>query len=325
MPFLFSSVTEGHHISLHADTRSFDLFSFTSELPILLAAIFVLILLLLFSILHVFHRQVSMPVKVLAEANRLVESGSRGYQIPQRAGSLEFSALYDHFNSMSEELQRQFNLALEEQQALHQARIKALQSQINPHFLNNTLEIINWEARIAGNDQVTAMIEALSTMLNTSLNRDDSPLISFDDELHYTEAYLYIIKQRMGDRLQVEYDIDPSLYGTTIPRMILQPLVENAVEHDLTRSSGGRLSIRARRQDDMILLQAEHNGHILPADRDKLDRLLQPETSESGDRVHIGVRNVSQRLRLLYGDAAALQIDEVSDGTIRAEIRLPAV
>lgn len=169
------------------------------------------------------------------------------------------------------------------------------------------------------------MIEALATMLNTSLNRDDSPLISFDDELHYTEAYLYIIKQRMGDRLQVEYDIDPTLHGTTIPRMILQPLVENAVEHDLTRSSGGRLSIRAMRQDGKICLRAEHNGHILPADREKLDRLLQPETSESGDRVHIGVRNVSQRLRLLYGDSASLRIDEVSDGTIRAEIRLPVV
>lgn len=139
MPFVFSHVTEGHHISLHAATRSFDLFSFTTELPILLAAISALVLLLLFSILHVFHRQVTRPVMTLVEANRLVESGSRGYQIQHQAGSLEFSALYDHFNSMSGELQRQFNLALEEQQALHQARIKALQSQINPHFLNNTL------------------------------------------------------------------------------------------------------------------------------------------------------------------------------------------
>lgn len=325
MPFLFSRTVDGHQITLHANTRSFDLFSATTELPILLAAISVLILLLLFSILHVFSKQVSRPVKTLAEANRLVESGSRGYQITQRAGSLEFDALYNQFNSMSGELQKQFNLALEEQQALHQARIKALQSQINPHFLNNTLEIINWEARIAGNEQITAMIEALATMLNTSLNRDDNPLISFDDELHYTEAYLYIIKQRMGERLQVEYEIDPTLHGTTIPRMILQPLVENAVEHDLSRSAGGKLSIIASRKEGKICLQVEHNGHILPADREKLDRLLLPETSESGDRVHIGVRNVNQRLRLLYGDAAHLHIDEISDGIVRAEILLPVV
>lgn len=201
---------------------------------------------------------------------------------------------------------------------MHQAKIKALQSQINPHFLNNTLEIINWEARIAGNEQITAMIEALGTMLRTSLNRDDNPLISFDDELHYTEAYLFIIKQRMGDRLQVEYDIDTALHGISIPRMILQPIVENAVEHDLNRTSSGRISIRAMRCEGDICLQVEHNGHILPEDREKLDRLLMPEAVETGDRVHIGVRNVNQRLHLLYGESAYLHIDEVSEGIIRA-------
>lgn len=324
-PFVFFREIEGHRISLHAAARDFDLVSATAELPILLIVISAMLLFLFYSILQVFRREVSRPVKTLVEANRRVESGDRGYQITQHAESREFAALYDHFNSMSGELHRQFNLALEEQQALHQARIKALQTQINPHFLNNTLEIINWESRIAGNDQITAMIEALATMLNTSLNRDDNPLISFEDELHYTEAYLYIIKQRMGDRLQVEYDIDSSLNAMTVPRMILQPLVENAIEHDLNRSFGGRLSIRAARREKEIRLRIEHNGHILPQDREKLNRLLQPEGCEALDRVHIGVRNVNQRIHLLYGEAADLRIDEISDGIICAEIRLPIV
>ena len=322
-PFSFSRTVDQHVITLFAVPRSFDLFNDLDELPVLLGIVSVLVLFLLFSILYMFEKQVSRPVHTLVEANRLVENGERGYQITKRARSQEFDSLYSHFNSMSGELQKQFQLVLEEQQALHQARIKALHSQINPHFLNNTLEIINWESRIAGNDQITKMIEALSTMLNTSLNRDDNPQIVFDDEMHYTEAYVYIITQRMGDKLHVEYDIDPSLQGISVPRMILQPLVENAVEHDLNRSSGGKMLICAKRMEGTLLLYVEHNGHILPEDREKLDRLLQPDTTEAGDRVHIGVRNVNQRLRLLYGSAASLTINEIDDGTVRAEIRLP--
>ena len=81
--------------------------------------------------------------------------------------------------------------------------------------------------------------------------------------------------------------------------------------------------ICAKRMEGTLLLYVEHNGHILPEDREKLDRLLQPDTTEAGDRVHIGVRNVNQRLRLLYGSAASLTINEIDDGTVRAEIRLP--
>lgn len=322
-PFMFSSEVDGHRVTLHAHLRESGLFSDAAEMPVLLGIAAVLVVFLLFSVFRFFSTQVARPVRTLVEANRIVENGNWGYRIEEAASNREFDALYRHFNSMSEELQKQFSLAMEEQQALHQVKIKALQSQINPHFLNNTLEVINWESRIAGNERVTAMIEALATMLNTSLNRDDDPRISFDDELHYTEAYLYIIKQRMGDRLEVEYDIDPSLSGKTIPRMILQPLVENAIEHDLSRSSGGRLCIRAKQDEGLIRLSVEHNGHMLPEDRERLERLLQPDAAESADRVHIGIRNVAQRLRLMYGTRASLSVEEVSDGLICAGITLP--
>ena len=87
--------------------------------------------------------------------------------------------------------------------AAQRAQIKALQSQINPHFLNNTLEIINWEARIEGNDRVSAMIEALSTMLNAALDRDGRTQIPLKEELGYVEAYLYIIRERLGEGFHV--------------------------------------------------------------------------------------------------------------------------
>ena len=85
----------------------------------------------------------------------------------------------------------------------------ALQSQINPHFLNNTLEIINWEARMEGNDRVSSMIEALSTMLEATMDRKKQQMIPLSEEISYVEAYCYIIRQRFGEKFQFEKQIDP--------------------------------------------------------------------------------------------------------------------
>ncbi len=140
---------------------------------------------------------------------------------------------------MSSELKNQFERSYLEQQALQQARVKALQSQINPHFLNNTLEVINWEARLSGDERVSAMIEALSVMLNAALDRDGRSMIPLREELSYVDAYLYIIRERLGDRLVIEREIDETMLDEMVPRLIFQPLVENAVEHDLTARHGG--------------------------------------------------------------------------------------
>ena len=121
--------------------------------------------------------------------------------------------------------------------------MKALQSQINPHFLNNTLEIINWEARMAGDDRVSAMIEALSTMMGAVLDRDGRNQIPLKEELSYVDAYLFIINERLGGGLQVEREIEEEAAKIPVPRLILQPIVENAVEHDITPNRGGKLTL----------------------------------------------------------------------------------
>ena len=115
-----------------------------------------------------------------------------------------------NFNTMSLKLKDQFEKIYVEEIALRDANIHALQSQINPHFLNNTLEIINWEARMDGNEQVSKMIEALSTMLGATLNREKRDQISLKEELEYVDAYLYIIECRFRDRFEctrtIEYE-----------------------------------------------------------------------------------------------------------------------
>lgn len=196
---------------------------------------------------------VSLPVAA-------AESGAHGYLIAARAPNTEFRQLYSHFNAMSSELKSQFERLYLEQQALQQAKIRALQSQINPHFLNNTLEIINWEARLADNERVCSMIEALSTMLDAAIGRDGRAQIPLSEELQYVGAYLHITKERLGDRLTVRREIDDAMLPVLIPRLMLQPIVENAVEHDLSRR-GGELCLRAFAQaDGSYTFEVEHDG-----------------------------------------------------------------
>ena len=171
-----------------------------------------------------FYRFVTEPLARLVDAARHVKSGERGYAISPLPQSQEFRSLAEHFNSMSAELKTQFEQSYEEQLALQDARVKALQSQISPHFLNNTLEIINWESRMANNEKACRMIEALSTMLDAAMARGGSSYVSVTEELRYVDAYLYILSERYGERLRVDKQIDESLLDYYVPRLILQPI-----------------------------------------------------------------------------------------------------
>ena len=121
----------------------------------------------------------------------------------------------------------------------------ALQNQINPHFLNNTLEIINWEARLADDVKVCQMLEALSTMLSAAMDRKHRPLIHLSEEMMYVDAYLFIIRERLGKRLTVEKEISPETLDCYVPRLVLQPLLENAVEHGINPVQKGTIIVRA--------------------------------------------------------------------------------
>ena len=153
---------DGHKITLSAFPEAYDLWQDTPWLRWAVVGVALMVLPLLLVMIALFHRHVSFPMETLAEANGQIQAGQRGYQIEKTAPNAEFERLYANFNVMSTELKNQFERSYQEQRAAQKAQIKALQSQINPHFLNNTLEIISWEARLADNERVCAMIEALS-------------------------------------------------------------------------------------------------------------------------------------------------------------------
>ncbi|MBQ9662725.1 MAG: histidine kinase [Oscillospiraceae bacterium] len=320
----FDGKLEGHRLRMYVSIAPYNILNDMPELRIAVAAVILLVLPLLLLMILLFRRQVTRPVETLLSATDRLQGGERGYQIGEQAESREFERIFRHFNAMSEELKNQFERSWLEQQALQQARVKALQSQINPHFLNNTLEIINWEARLAGDDRVSAMIEALSVMLDAALGRDGRGEIPLREEMGYVDAYLYIIRERLGEKLTITREIDDALMETMVPRLILQPLVENAVDHDLAPNGGGQLSLRVSQADGNIVLESEHDGVMseedLAAIREMLASAVIDTETVSGQ---VGLRNVRQRLQLLYGEQGSITVEQSAPGRILARVCLP--
>lgn len=320
----FEGETSGHSFRLTASLPAFNVWRDVPQIRTAAGLVALLVLPMLLVAIYLFRRHVTKPVEILVEANNRLESGERGYTIDTEADSQEFARLYAHFNTMSTELQNQFERSYQEQQALQQARMKALQSQINPHFLNNTLEIINWEARLADDERVSAMIEALSTTMDGALGRDGRSQIPLREELSYVDAYLYIIHERLGERLRIEKEIDEDMLDAIVPRLILQPLAENAVEHDLTPRRGGSLCLRARREGERTVLEVEHDGSMSAEDRASVEAMLAASPDDAEISGQVGLRNVRQRLKLLYGDEGELSLTQPAEDRILARVSFPA-
>lgn len=256
-----------------------------------------------------FHLRVTRPVQKMVKAFDVVRGGDYGVQIENRSNSEEFYHMEESFNHMSSQLKEQFEKIYKEEIALRDARIMALQSQINPHFLNNTLEIINWEARLNENYRVSQMIEALSTMLEATMNRKSQPFNTVSEEMVFVDAYLYIISQRYGEKFQCRKEIDESLLNCIIPRLIVQPIVENAVEHGMDRRNGEVIIRIYKKENGLLCIEIEDNGTLSEKDKARIDKLLTEEIDPLNEKhVSLGIRNVDRRLKIHYGANCGLFI-----------------
>lgn len=326
---VYAVYVDGHILRCSSTIKGQDVWGSTPMLRWSTLFIALMVIPLIIAVLWLFYKNLSHPVEVLIDANSRVQRGERGFSITEKAPNSEFAQLYSHFNTMSAELQSQFQRLYEEQQALQQAKIKALQSQINPHFLNNTLEIINWEARLADNARVCSMIEALSIMLDAAIARDGRSQVSLAEEIKYVDAYLYITQERLGERLIVTREMDSGMMHYAVPLLMLQPILENAVEHDLS-INGGELCLRSYTEEDdrnvKLVFEVEHDGEVSTEGWKNIRRSLEaatPEPSKKGGSV--GLRNVANRLKLLYGDHYSFTVSEVNPGRIMTRIVLPAI
>lgn len=257
-----------------------------------------------------FYSKVSGPIESLVRISRKIEEGELGATVNEIVGSREMNYLSRRFNAMSTKLKYQFDHIFKEEIALRDARIMALESQINPHFLGNTLEVINWEARIEGNVKVCQMLEALSTLLEAAANRKRVTKIHLSEELMYVNAYLVIIAERLGKRLTVVRDIDESLLDVYVPRLILQPLLENAVEHGVANKPYGQIDIRIyKKESDFMIMEVENNAPLTAEEQEKIEQLLADVPPEGGmPSTSLGIRNVHQRIRIMYGEECGLTV-----------------
>ena len=193
---------------------------------------------------------------------------------------------------------------------LADARLYALQAQLQPHFLFNTMHAISAWVR-EDPDAAEEMLAELADLLRAVLETDDQPEVSLDHELALAERYLTIQRFRFGERLEVELDVDPSLRDALVPTLVLQPLVENAIRHGIADRVGkAELAIRARRRDDLLEILVIDDGP--GADMATRD----PEAWGTG------LNNTAERLRQLYGSTGELRLTNLSPG-LEARITLP--
>lgn len=295
------------------------------EVVVIMLALFVP---LLAYVTHFLKKQIQEPVKQLTVAYWKMEEGDIGTQVEgQSMPNAEFNYLMDAFNSMSTQVKELFDYIYDEKLARKDAQILALQAQINPHFLNNTLEMMNWQARMSGDAVVSKMIEALGTVLDYRMNRASVREIYLADELRCTDAYFYIMSMRFGQRLQVERDIDEELLYINVPPLILQPLVENAIVHGVESAMSGSIGVHVYHDETQVYLKVTNTGKKL--DKGNLDRIQAilsgnkdkiPEGS--GKHISIGIRNVNERIKLVYGDEYGLSITQENNITV-STIRIP--
>ncbi len=272
---------------------------------------------------------ITKPMGIMVDAAKSLEQGAIGMQL--EGGSMpntEFEVLKASFNQMSSEIKYLFDYAYSEKLARKDAKIIALQSQINPHFLNNTLEMMNWQARMAGDVTVSKMIEALGTLLNYSMDRSNKKMINLAEELRCVDAYCYIISMRFGKRLKIEKEVDQSLLQLEVPQLILQPLIENAVVHGVEKVKSGTIWIKVFQKEERVYLQIINTGkEMSEEDRERVRGILDGRPEQGDERVgghrSLGIRNVNERIKLIYGEEYGLTIEPITMEETASTITIP--
>ena len=276
------------------------------------------------------------PVNLLMKRMHQVEKGDIGVTIENKRED-EFGYMNMTFNRMSLQIKNLIDTVYKNQIATKDAEIKALQAQINPHFLYNTLDSINWKAKMNGIEEISEMVSALSSIIEANLNRSNEKYITLDKEVEYINNYYLLLKKRFGKKINMETEIEEDTLACMIPKLIVQPIVENAVYHGIEMKVGnGTIRLKTRRNGDRLYIDVIDDGAGIDEDTlCALNKSLE-ETAYEADAAgeaavdlpvssSIGIINVHKRIRLLYGDGYGLNItSRASEGT-RVSICLPAI
>ena len=291
-----------------------------------IAAVIVAVTVVLFGLFYLFSsyflKNIIDPIHNTVEGMRLVEEGRLDVHVVP-VGQAELRVMIHSFNRMTRRLKQLMQENEEEQQKKHEAEIRALQSQINPHFLVNSLNSIRFIAQVSRYEAIARMAEALIKILSCSF-RSNVGFYTLDEELEVLDGFIYLMKIRYSDGFEIEYEIGEGCGSCMVPRLILQPIVENSIVHGFSGQEEelGKITVKARLEDQYLYITVRDNGKGMT--EEEIRRLLSNETAENEDYVSIGVTNVNTRLVLNYGDECTLQIRSEVGRYTETVLRIPA-
>lgn len=283
--------------------------------------LFLLFITLLVGLLTMF----TVPLKKVAKAMLKVQQGDMSQRVRVRSRD-EVGLVANTFNSMIEKIELLLLQNQQQQEILRTTELRALQAQINPHFLYNTLDSINWLAKSDGNLRISHMVEALSVFFKISLNHGREKL-SVEEELQQVGSYLEIQKIRYQDKFDYFLHIDREIYRYTMIKLILQPLVENSIYHGIKLISGkGTIVITGEMDNAELVFRVTDNGAGMEENiLSELNEILRAGCVGQDSDLTYGVKNVNERIQLTYGKQYGVFYSSRKGEYTTAEVRLPAM
>lgn len=247
------------------------------------------------------------PLNDLRETMLEIASGGQNLRAKE-AGAYELREVTRQFNAMLDQIDQLMVAIRRQEETTRQYQLQALSSQINPHFLYNTLDTIIWMAEFQDSQRVVQVTKSLATYFRLALNQGKD-LICLSDEINHVRQYLFIQKQRYGDKLNYEINEDSTFDKLVLPKLVLQPLVENALYHGIKEKEGqGHIRVSVQKQDSGMVIRIEDDGVGFQDASDSSQSQLK--------RGGVGLQNVDQRLKLHFGEHYQMKIDSIpSKGT----------
>ncbi len=270
---------------------------------------------------------ITRPIKRLRDLMINTEEGNLSLRFESDSHD-EISDLGMSFNHMIERIQELLDRVRLEEDQKRKAELKIVQEQFKPHFLYNTLDTINWMAREHGAKDIVSLVDALTNVFRISLSHGKEN-ITIKEEINYISSYLYVQKTRYEDKLLFEIDADDDCMQTKVPKLILQPLVENAIYHGIKLKRGtGHINISVHRIEDCICMSVADDGKGMDeSTRDSLRDLLKTgERSEevsADDNQSFGLFYVKERLQQRYGNDYRVEVESTQDIGTRISIYIP--
>ena len=293
------------------------------QFRIYMVVIVIMLIMMLLLVNRIVSKKISSPILKLDASVRAYEAGEK----PDIyiGGSYEIRHLGNSIQSSYEEIERLMKKIMEEQNERRKSELAALQSQINPHFLYNTLESITWMIESGKNQDAVFMISELAKLFRISLSRGKT-IISIKDELQHCRNYMNIQKYRYKERFETEYDISEEIYSFCTVKLILQPILENAIYYgvgDMDKDEDPRIVVKGWKQEQDIYIAVSDNG--IGMRREDVENILTGNQKAIKHGSGVGLINVHTRIRLMFGKKYGLIVESEPDEGTTVTIHLPAV